>query len=73
MSTCATSAPIDLVTSGTNSDAEIEDTLVASYPVTVNSAPPPQEPGKRAPAQRPGALQHLTGRSDGLTPQLRAV
>jgi phospholipase C len=45
MSTCATSAPIDLVTSGTNSYAEIEDTLVASYPVTVNSAPPPQEPG----------------------------
>jgi phospholipase C len=45
MSTCATSAPIDLATSNTNSYAEIENTLVATYPVTVNSAPPPQEPG----------------------------
>jgi phospholipase C len=45
MSTCATSAPIDLVTSNTNSYAQIEDTLVATYPVTVNSAAPPQEPG----------------------------
>jgi phospholipase C len=49
MSTCATSAPIDLATSNTNSYAQIEDTLVATYPVTVNSAPPPQEPGS-APA-----------------------
>jgi phospholipase C len=45
MSTCATSAPIDLATSSTNSYQQIEDTLVATYPVTVNSAPPPQEPG----------------------------
>jgi hypothetical protein len=45
MSTCATSAPIDLVTSNTNSYAEIEDTTVATYPVTVNTAPPPQESG----------------------------
>jgi phospholipase C len=45
MSTCATSAPIDLATSNSNSYADIEDTLVATYPVTVNSAPPRQEPG----------------------------
>ena len=45
MSTCATSAPIDLATSSTNSYAAIESTLVTPYPVTVNSAPPPQERG----------------------------
>ena len=45
MSTCATSAPINLVTSGTNSYAAIEETLVATYPVTVNSSAPPQESG----------------------------
>ncbi len=49
MSTCATSAPIDLATSNTNSYAQIEDTLVATYPVTVNSSAPAQEPGS-APA-----------------------
>jgi phospholipase C len=49
MSTCATSAPIDLATSNTNSYAQIEGTLVATYPVTVNSAAPPQERGS-APA-----------------------
>jgi phospholipase C len=45
MSTCATSAPFDLAESTTNSLQVIEQTLVATYPVTVNSAPPPQEPG----------------------------
>jgi phospholipase C len=49
MSTCATSAPIDLITSQTNSLQLLEETLVTNYPVTVNSSPPPQEPG-RAPA-----------------------
>jgi phospholipase C len=49
MSTCATSAPIDLITSQTNSLQLLEETLVTNYPVTVNSSPPPQEPGK-APA-----------------------
>jgi hypothetical protein len=44
-STCATSAPFDLVTSSTNSYAAIESATVATYPVTVNSAPPPQETG----------------------------
>jgi phospholipase C len=45
LSTCATSAPLDLATDTTNSLTALEDTLVAAYPVTVNSAPPPQEPG----------------------------
>jgi phospholipase C len=45
MSTCSTSAPFDLVTSSTNSLSTLESATVATYPVTVNSAPPPQEPG----------------------------
>jgi phospholipase C len=45
MSTCATSAPFDLAESSTNSYAAIESATVATYPVTVNSAPPPQEQG----------------------------
>jgi phospholipase C len=45
MSSCATSAPLDLATDSTNSLKTLEQTLVANYPVTVNSAPPPQEPG----------------------------
>jgi phospholipase C len=45
MSTCATSAPFDLVTSSTNSLAVLESATVATYPVTVNSAAPPQESG----------------------------
>jgi phospholipase C len=44
-STCATSAPVSLLTDATNSLKTLEETLVATYPVTVNSAPPPQEPG----------------------------
>jgi phospholipase C len=50
MSTCATSAPVSLATDSTNSLKELEQEVVAPYPVTVNSAPPPQEPGA---AQRP--------------------
>jgi phospholipase C len=45
MSSCATSAPLDLATDTTNSLKTLEETLVANYPVTVNSAPPPQEAG----------------------------
>jgi phospholipase C len=46
MSDCATSAPIDLATSSTNSLQQLEGTAVTpNYPVTVNSARPPQEPG----------------------------
>jgi phospholipase C len=45
MSSCATSAPLDLATDSTNSLKTLEETLVATYPVTVNSAPPPQEAG----------------------------
>jgi phospholipase C len=45
MSSCATSAPLDLATDTTNSLKQLEQTLVASYPVTVNSSRPPQESG----------------------------
>ena len=45
LSSCAASAPLDLATDSTNSLKALEETLVAPYPVTVNSAPPPQEPG----------------------------
>ncbi len=44
-STCAESAPLDLATDSTNSLKTLEETVVPAYPVTVNSAPPPQEPG----------------------------
>ncbi len=45
MSSCAESAPLDLATDSTNSLKTLEETVVPAYPVTVNSAPPPQEPG----------------------------
>jgi phospholipase C len=45
LSTCAASAPLDLATDSTNSLKTLEQTVVPQYPVTVNSAPPPQEPG----------------------------
>jgi phospholipase C len=45
MSTCATSAPLDLATDSTNSLKALEQTVVANYPVTVNSSAPPQEAG----------------------------
>ena len=49
MSTCATSAPLDLATSSTNNLKKLEQTVVATYRVRVNSSRPPQEPGN-APA-----------------------
>jgi len=45
LSSCATSAPLDLATDTTNSLKTLEQTLVSPYPVTVNSAAPPQEKG----------------------------
>jgi hypothetical protein len=45
MSTCAESAPLDLATDSTNSLKTLEQTVVPQYPVTVNTAAPPQEPG----------------------------
>jgi phospholipase C len=45
MSSCAASAPLDLATDSTNSLKTLEQTVVSPYPVTVNSAPPPQEAG----------------------------
>ena len=45
MSSCATSAPLSFLTDTSNSLKDLEAQFVASYPVTVNSAPPPQEPG----------------------------
>jgi phospholipase C len=45
MSTCADSAPLDLVTDGTTTLKKLEQTVVPPYPVTVNSAPPAQEHG----------------------------
>ena len=45
MSSCAASAPLDLLTDGTTTLKELEQTVVPPYPVTVNSAPPPQENG----------------------------
>jgi phospholipase C len=45
LSSCATSAPLDLATDSTNSLKDLEQTVVAPYPVTVNSAPPRQEAG----------------------------
>ncbi len=45
MSTCATSAPLDLATDLTNSLKALEETVVTPYPVTVNKTPPRQERG----------------------------
>jgi phospholipase C len=45
MSSCAASAPLDLATDSTTTLKDLEQTVVAPYPVTVNSAPPPQESG----------------------------
>ena len=55
MSTCATSAPLSLATDTTNSLKDLEQTLVATYPVTVNSAPPAAGGRDRAGAERAGA------------------
>jgi phospholipase C len=45
MSSCATSAPFDELEGPSNNLAVLEQYTVSAYPVTVNSAPPPQEPG----------------------------
>lgn len=45
LSNCATSAPLSLLTDATNSLNALEEILVSPYPVTVNSAPPPQKSG----------------------------
>ena len=58
MSTCATSAPLDLATDATNSLKTLEQTLVANYPVTVNLAPPPQEPGSAPTPSGPVACRN---------------
>jgi phospholipase C len=46
---CVVGAPLDLATDLTSSLKTLEGKLIAPYPVTVNTAPPPQEPGS-APA-----------------------
>lgn len=57
MSSCATSAPLDLATDSTTTLKELEPTLVAPYPVKVNSAPPPQEPGMASKPSGPVACK----------------
>jgi phospholipase C len=58
MSSCATSAPVSLATDTTNSLKALEQILVATYPVTVNSAPPPQEPGSAPAPSGPVGCRH---------------
>jgi phospholipase C len=53
LSSCATSAPLDLATDATTTLKQLEQTLVAPYPVTVNTAAPAQEPGR---APKPSGL-----------------
>jgi phospholipase C len=48
-SSCAVAAPLDLATESSTTLSTLEQTVVPPYPVTVNSAPPAQEPG-HAPA-----------------------
>jgi phospholipase C len=42
---CTAGAPLDLATESSTTLSELEQTVVPPYPVTINSAPPPQEPG----------------------------
>jgi phospholipase C len=44
-SSCAAGGPLDLATESNTTLTELEQTVVPPYQVTVNSAPPPQEPG----------------------------
>jgi phospholipase C len=44
-SSCAAGGPLDLTTESNTTLTELEQTVVPPYQVTVNSAPPPQEPG----------------------------
>jgi phospholipase C len=53
-SSCAVGAPLDLASPSNTSLSQLEATVVPPYPIAVNSAPPPQEPGQaKAPS---GAL-----------------
>jgi phospholipase C len=65
MSSCATSAPLDLATDATTSLKTLEETLVAPYPVKVNSAPPAQEPGRAPKAERPDRMRLRDAGSSG--------
>jgi phospholipase C len=56
-SSCAAGAPLDLATGGTTTLGQLEQTVVPPYPVTVNSAPPPQEPGGAQTPSGPVACQ----------------
>ena len=56
-STCAAGAPLDLATGGNTTLATLEQTLVPSYPVRINSAPPPQEPGRASAPSGPIACR----------------
>ena len=66
MSTCATSAPIDLATSNTNSLQQIEETLVATYPVTVNSPRHRRRPAAPRPRAGRSLAAELAGADFGL-------
>jgi phospholipase C len=44
-SSCAVGGPVDLLNPSGNDPSGLEQTVVPAYPVTVNSAAPPQEPG----------------------------
>jgi phospholipase C len=44
-SSCTLGAPLDLASQGSTDLQTLEQTTVPSYPVTVNSTAPPQEPG----------------------------
>jgi phospholipase C len=61
MSSCAASAPLDLATDTTTTLKELEETVVPQYPVTVNSARPPQEPGTARHPSGPVACPTSTG------------
>jgi phospholipase C len=52
-SSCAVGAPLDLASPSNTSLDQLEATVVPPYPVTVNSAPPPQESGHAAPPSGP--------------------
>jgi phospholipase C len=43
---CAVGGPLDLASPSNPTLAQLEGMVVPPYPVTVNSAPPPQEPGR---------------------------
>jgi phospholipase C len=59
-SSCAASAPLDLATDSTNSLKQLEQTVVAPYPVPnpPPSSAPPQEPGTAPQPSGPVACKH---------------